>query len=198
MPGVLIHLVRHGAHDAVATRLVGRTPGVVLGAEGRAQAQRLADTLAARPIAAVLSSPQPRARETAEPIAARHGLAVEIAAGLDEIDFGTWQGAAFADLEGDPAWRAWNMARGLGQAPGGETMMAAQARALAVLLDARGRWPDGELVVAGHQDVLRAAMLAALGMPLDFYPRLALVPAGRATLRLWQDGAALEGLDNGA
>ena len=197
MSGLLIHLVRHGAHSVVATRLAGRAPGVVLNAEGQAQAARLANGLAGRPIIAVLSSPQPRAVQTAEPIAARHGLAVEIAAGLDEIDFGRWQGAAFSDLDGDPAWRAWNMARGLGRSPGGEAMIAAQARALGVLLDARSRWPDGEVVVAGHQDVLRAALLAALGMPLDFHPRIALAPGGRAGLRLWADGAALEALDNG-
>lgn len=169
----------------------------MLSAEGRGQAQRLADALASRPIAAVLSSPQPRAIETAGPIAARHGLAVEIAPGLDEIDFGTWQDVAFADLDGDPAWRAWNGARGLGQAPGGETMIMAQGRALGVLLDARRRWPDAELVMAGHQDVLRAAMLAALGIPLDLYSRIALAPGGRAVLRLWEDGATLETLDNG-
>lgn len=173
-------------------------PGVHLSAEGRAQAERVADALAGRPLAAVLSSPQPRARETAAPIAARHGLAVEIEPGLDELDFGAWQGMGFDALEDRADWRAWNRARGIAAgAPGGETMAQVQARVLSVLARARARWPEGELVLAGHQDALRAALLGVLGAPLDLFGRLALAPGGRAVVRLWDEHAELEALDNG-
>lgn len=198
MSGTLIHLVRHGAHALVGQALVGRTPGVHLSAEGREQAERVADRLASRPLAAVLSSPQPRAMETAVPIAARHALPVTAEPGLDEIDFGTWQGLDFATLAEREDWRAWNRARGLAQPPEGEMMATAQARALAVLARARMAWPGGELVLAGHQDVLRAALLGVLGAPLDLFGRVALRPGGRAAVRLWEDHAELEALDNGA
>ncbi len=197
MSGTLLHLVRHGAHDLVGRVLAGRMPGVHLSAEGVLQAGRVADALAFRTIVAVLSSPQPRAQETAAPIAARHGLPVEIEHGLDELDFGEWQGMEFAALDERADWRAWNRARGLAAAPGGETMMQAQARILAVLAGARARWPGGEVVLAGHQDVLRAALLGVLGAPLDLFGRLALAPGGRATVRLWNEHAELEALDNG-
>lgn len=197
MGGTLVHLVRHGAHDLVGRVLAGRMPGVHLSAEGRAQAARVAGVLGERAIAAVLSSPQPRATETASPIAARHGLAVEIEHGLDELDFGAWQGMGFEALDGRADWRAWNRARGLAGAPGGETMVQAQARAMAVLGRARARWPGGEVVLAGHQDVLRAALLGVLGAPLDLFGRLALAPGGRAAVRLWDEHAELEALDNG-
>ena len=197
MSGTLVHLVRHGAHDLVGRVLAGRMPGVHLSAEGVLQAGRVADALAARRIAAVLSSPQPRAQETAAPIAARHGVVVEIEDGLDELDFGAWQGMAFAALDGRADWRAWNHARGLAQSPSGETMMQVQARAMAVLTRARARWPGGEVVLTGHQDVLRAALLGVLGAPLDLFGRLALAPGGRAVVRLWDEHAELEALDNG-
>ena len=198
MSGTLIHLVRHGAHDLVGRTLAGRMPGVHLSAEGVLQAGRVAEALATRAIAAVLSSPQPRAQETAAPIAARHGLAVEIEHGLDELDFGAWQGMAFAALDGRADWGAWNQARSLATPPGGETMGQAQARVMAVLVRARARWPGGEVVLAGHQDVLRAALLGVLGAPLDLFGRLALAPGGRAAVRLWDEHAELEMLDNGS
>lgn len=195
LSGTLVHLVRHGAHDLVGRVLAGRMPGVHLGPEGRAQAERLAAALAARPLAAVLSSPQPRARETAEPIAGRHGLAVGLDPGLDEVDFGVWQGMAFAALAERADWRAWNRARGLAAgAPGGEAMAQVQARALGALARARGA--GGEVVLVGHQDVLRAALLGVLGAPLDLFGRVALAPSGRAAVRLWDDHAELEALDN--
>ncbi len=197
MAGTLVHLVRHGAHDLVGHVLAGRMPGVHLSAEGRAQAERLADRLADRPLAAVLSSPQPRAQETAAPIAARHGLAIQVDPGLDELDFGAWQGMGFSALQERADWRAWNRARGLAPgAPGGEAMVQVQARALAVLAQARALWPGGEVVLAGHQDVLRAALLGVLGVPLDLFGRVALAPGGRAAVRLWEDHAELEALDN--
>jgi broad specificity phosphatase PhoE len=195
--GTLIHLVRHGAHDLVGRVLAGRMPGVHRNAEGVLQAERTADALASRVIAAVLSSPQPRAQETAALIAARHGLPVEIEQGLDELDFGSWQGMTFVALDGETGWHAWNRARSLARTPGGETMVHAQARVLAVLVRVRARWPGGEVVLAGHQDVLRAALLGVLGAPLDLFGRLALAPGGRATVRLWGEHAELETLDNG-
>ena len=198
MPGTLVHLVRHGAHALVGPALVGRTPGVRLSAEGREQAERVADKLASRPVTAVLSSPQPRAMETAAPIAARHALAVAAEPGLDELDFGAWQGLDFATLAKREDWQAWNRARGLAKPPGGEMRAAAQARVLAVLARARAAWPGAEVVLAGHQDVLRAALLGVLGAPLDLFGRVALKPGGRAAVRLWADHAELEALDNGA
>ncbi|MBV9749984.1 MAG: histidine phosphatase family protein [Acetobacteraceae bacterium] len=197
MSGTLVHLVRHGAHGLVGRVLAGRMPGVRLSAEGVLQGKRVADALATRAIAAVLSSPQPRAEQTAALIAARHGLPVEIEHGLDEVDFGTWQGVTFGALDGQTAWQAWNRARGLATTPGGETMVQVQARALAVLARARAKWPGGEVVLAGHQDVLRAALLGVLGAPLDLFGRLAFAPGGRATVRLWDEHAELETLDNG-
>ena len=197
MTSTLVHLVRHGAHSRVGSTLAGRGSGIHLDEEGRRQAARVAEILSTRPVQAVLSSPQPRATETAALIAARHGLDVTVEAGLDELDFGDWEGESFAALANRQGWQAWNRARSLAVPPRGELMIQAQARALAVLLRTRQRWPEGDVVLAGHQDVLRAALLAVLGAPLDLFGRIALMPGGRAALRLWADHAQLEALDNG-
>jgi len=58
--------IRHAATDCLATRLAGRDAEVHLSAAGKVQGQRLAHSLKQQGIAKIYSSPQPRARETAE------------------------------------------------------------------------------------------------------------------------------------
>ena len=170
-------------------------PGVALSAEGRAQAVLLAASLAGRPVAAVLSSPVQRAQETAAPIAARLGLAVTTDAGLDELDFGEWTGLAFAELEGRPQWDAWNRARSLASCPGGESMVAAQARALASVARLRQAHPGGELVLVSHQDILKAVLAHVLGVPLDLFQRITLDPAHRSVVVLFEADARVDGIN---
>ncbi len=170
-------------------------PGVTLNAEGVAQAAALADALAARPVRAVLSSPLQRAHDTAAPIAARHGLPVLTDAGLDEIDFGAWTGKTFGALAADPAWNAWNRCRSLAPTPGGETMAAAQARALAAVARVREAVPDGEAVLVGHSDVLKAVLAHLLGTPLDLLQRIELAPASRSVVVLWDGGGRVDGMN---
>jgi broad specificity phosphatase PhoE len=57
-----------------------------LSGEGRAQAARLPEALARYPITRVISSPQRRALDTAEPVAAARGLTVEIEDRFAEYD----------------------------------------------------------------------------------------------------------------
>lgn len=192
---ITLHLVRHAAHGLLGRVLAGRMPGVPLSAEGVAQAAALADALAALPVRAVLSSPVQRAQETAAPIAARHGLPVLTDAGLDEVDFGAWTGMTFDALASDPAWAAWNRCRSLAPTPGGETMVAAQARALAAVARARMAVEDGEAVLVGHSDVLKAVLAHLLGTPLDLLQRIELAPASRSVVVLWDGGGRVDGVN---
>ena len=169
--------------------------GVGLSDEGRAQAARLAATLGARPLAAVVSSPMQRARETAAPIAERAGVLVEIEPGLDEIDFGEWTGLAFAALDGRPEWEAWNRARGLAACPGGETMLAAQCRAADALHRIAAAQSGREIVLISHQDVLKAVAAHILGLPLDLMHRVALDPAHRIVITMSGRDARVEAVN---
>jgi broad specificity phosphatase PhoE len=164
--------------------LTGRTPGHALGQEGRNEAARLADRLADLPIAAIHTSPVQRARETAEIIAARLALPVVVEPGLAEIDFGAWQGATFSELHGRADWHGFNTGRALAAVPGGETMLAAQARALDTLLALTATHPDAELVLVSHGDMIKALLALALGMPLDLMRRLRIDPASRSILSI--------------
>lgn len=190
-----LHLVRHAAHGQLGHALTGRTPGVHLSAEGRTQAALLADRFAKLPVAAVLSSPMERAQETAAPVAARLGLPVRTEPGLDEIDFGAWNGAAFDALEGSAEWLAWNRFRSFAPAPGGESMAAAQVRALGAVARLHRAYPDAELVAVSHCDVIKAVLAHFLGTPLDLFHRIEIGPASRSVLSLFQHDARIDAVN---
>ena len=183
------HLVRHAAHDRVGAVLCGRMPGVRLGALGREQAQRLADRFARESIASVQSSPLERARETAEPIALRLDRPVEVNEEIQEIAFGAWSGRSFEELDRDPAWRTWNMARSVSRPPGGETMLEAQGRIVAAMERLREAYRDRAVVLVSHADVIKAALLYHLGLPVDAYARFDVDPASVSTLAVGDWGA---------
>jgi len=85
-------LVRHGETDYnVAGRIQGQIP-TELNANGHAQAAKLARYFAPKPFAAVWSSDLPRARQTAEAIAAPLKLPVNTTTDFRERNFGQFEG----------------------------------------------------------------------------------------------------------
>ena len=184
-----LFLVRHAAHDLVGRALCGRLPGVRLGDEGRAQAERLAARLSRETVAAVQASPLERARETAEPIARHFGLGVEVADAVNEIDVGAWTGTPFGELRDDPRWTLWNSARSVTRAPGGETMLEVQARTLAHMETLRARFADQGVVIVSHADVIKAALAYCLGLSLDGLQRFDIAPASLSTVVIGDWGA---------
>ena len=73
----IVHVMRHGEVHNPEKILYGRLPDYHLSERGRAQAQAVADWLAARDIVYVVASPLDRAQETAAPIATRLGLPID-------------------------------------------------------------------------------------------------------------------------
>jgi broad specificity phosphatase PhoE len=185
----MFFLVRHAAHELVDRVLCGRMPGVSLGEEGRAQASRVAERLARERITAIHTSPLERARETAAPIAERLRLAPEVHEAINEIDLGEWSGRSFEDLSQDPRWQSWNSARAVSRPPGGESMLEVHARAIGHLERARSAHPDQAVVLVSHADVIKAALLYCLGMPIDGYRLFDISPASISTLVVGDWGA---------
>jgi probable phosphoglycerate mutase len=166
------YLIRHGANDLLPRALAGRLPGIHLNAQGRAEAERIAERLKSKPIHHIFSSPMDRARETAEPLARELKLEMEISEAINEVDFGEWHGAEMKALDNDERWRKWNSFRGGHQLPGGETMIQIQSRIVTEMVRMRNRFAGEELALFTHGDPIRAALCHWLGMPLDFIHRL--------------------------
>lgn len=193
---MMIYLIRHAVHDLVGRVLAGRMDGVGLSEEGRRQSVRLADRLQAKPLRALYSSPLQRARETAVPLAERSGISADIEPALNELDFGAWTGREIASLCDDPLWRSFNALRSRTRAPGGESMLEAQARIVAFLEDMHDRHADAPVAVVSHGDVLKAAVLHYLGMPLDSFLRFELEPASITVLELAPWGSRILALND--
>lgn len=158
--------------------------GVHLSDEGVAQAERLAERFATLPLAAVYSSPLERCTETAERVAHRHGLTVEVTDGLNELDYGEWTGKTFAELDADPRWKPYNQFRSGSRVPGGETTIEAQTRVIDCLLRLADANPDAHIAAVSHSDLIKAALAHFLGVPLDLFQRLIVHPASVSVLDL--------------
>jgi len=187
LPGPLVtvfHLLRHGEHALQGRLVAGRTPGIGLSARGRGDIESVAERLAGTGIAAVYASPLDRTRETAEIIARRLALPVTICDDLNELDFGEWTGSTFDQVRLDPRWPAWSTHRSIASIPGGETMRQVQRRVIEALLEMQHVHPDDSIVVVSHGDVIRAALVFVLGMPLDFYGRVEVATASISTVRI--------------
>lgn len=177
-------LVRHGANDLMKHTIVGRRAGVHLNEEGRYQAEQLARRLEPLGIHRIFSSPLERATETAEPLAGRFGLHVQIEERLNEIDFGDWTGSTLANLERLEHWRQWNVFRSRVRPPNGESMFEAQMRMISLITSLHEQFANDNIVLVSHGDPIRAALLYWLGMPVDLIHRLEVSPASTTTVVL--------------
>jgi broad specificity phosphatase PhoE len=90
----MIFLIRHGETDSNAARIV-QTPDVPLSNRGVAQAERLAQRLAAEGVSAILSSDLRRAVMTAEHLHAATAAPIRFDAGLQERNFGDVRGQSY-------------------------------------------------------------------------------------------------------
>ena len=182
-------LIRHAAHVELGRVLTGRRRDVALSRDGLEQAEIVADLLSVEPLAAVYSSPRERAWYTARTIAEQHEIAVTVADDLDEVDFGDWTGRAFAELEGDPEWTAWNETRGTARPPGGESMAEAVERAASALSAIAAEHDGATVACVSHCDIIRGAIAHHLGLPLDNMLRFDIDPGSVSRLMLGSWGA---------
>ncbi len=152
-------LVRHGRTEWNAGRRFQGHSDIPLSAEGRAQAQALADVLRERRFARAYASDLGRAMETARAIAAPHGLAVAPDARLREFNFGAWEGLTWNEItERWPELRDHgSTAAKLYQPEGGESFDEVCARVGAFFEDIRTPSDETVLVVT-HAGVLHATL----------------------------------------
>ncbi|MEU9123762.1 histidine phosphatase family protein [Streptomyces sp. NPDC048506] len=183
-------LVRHGRSTAnTAGVLAGRTPGVALDERGAAQSAALPARLARVPLAAVVSSPLQRCRETVQPLLdARPRLTLHIEDRITECDYGDWSGRKLAELNDEPLMEVVQQHASAAAFPGGETMRAMQARAVDAVRDWNTRveethGPEATYAMCSHGDIIKALVADALGLHLDLFQRISVEPCSITVIR---------------
>ena len=189
-------LVRHGVTDwNLAERIQGWSDPP-LNAAGRVQAERLAPRLADVAFDRVVSSDLGRARATAA--LALPGAHVELDPRLRELDYGTFDGATWADLAtgelAEPAalWRADRQRR---RTPGGESFddLAVRFAAFRADLPATGR-----VIAFAHSGTINTALHGVLGHPEGRGWRLQIANTGITVLRFGAERTTIVTLNDHA
>ena len=200
-----IFLIRHGATVLTAEDRFAGATDVPLSDEGREQARRLGARLAQESITAVYASPLGRTVETAQLLAAPHGVEVVKCDALREISHGNWEQMTRREVEekfpNEAA--AWDKDPYTFAPRGGETGLAVTARALPALMEIVGKHGGEKVLVVSHKATIRLLLSSILGFdPRRFRDNLDQSPAAlnivdfkdptRARLTLFNDTSHYE------
>lgn len=92
-------IIRHGESQGNSNGYFTGSIDAPLTDTGKKQSRLLAEYFENQKLDCIFSSDLSRAAETAEPIAASHGLAVQKSSALREIYGGSWEGMSFGEIE---------------------------------------------------------------------------------------------------
>lgn len=164
----LIYLIRHGMIAVNGNkRFIGQID-LPLNEEGINQAKRLRQELSCIRFSSVYCSDLQRSVQTAEIIAARHGLQPVICPELREISLGEWEGRSFEEI--NRKYPEEFKARGRDivnyQPPGGESFAQCNQRILDKLEEIL-RSNSGNILITGHAGVNRLILCRVMGMPIQ-------------------------------
>jgi broad specificity phosphatase PhoE len=160
---VSLFLIRHGETVGNASRTV-QLPDNPLSARGQAQAERLAQRLAAAGIVHIVSSDFARARSTAEALRRLTGAPLTFEPLLQERNFGDLRGTPYTELGLDmfapdyappngESWpvfharvdRAWSRVQALAAATEGDLAIVTHGLVCRSLAERHLRLPDGQM-----------------------------------------------------
>ena len=161
--------IRHGETAwNVDTRIQGHLD-IPLSANGRWQAERLAEALQDETITAIYSSDLTRAWETAQYVGHIHGLQLTKEVGLRERDFGDFEGKTFAEIEvllPEQSLR-WRKRDPEFYPAGGESLVAMRTRVLEAAERLAAQHPGEQIALVGHGGVMDVLYRAATRLDIQ-------------------------------
>ena len=161
-------LIRHSlTQENTRHCYLGCRTDVPLCTEGIRLAEQRAAALSVPVPELVLTSPMQRCRETAKilfPDVPR--LAVN---GLEECDFGAWEGKTYEMLSGDPAYQAWIDSGGTLPFPGGESREQFTERCCNAMEQALQNRTEGYLAAVVHGGTIMALLSRLEQQQLSYF-----------------------------
>ncbi|AQX73671.1 histidine phosphatase family protein [Dehalococcoides mccartyi] len=165
-----IYLIRHGETDwNNKRRLQGGLSDTPLNENGLRQTRSLALRLKDEKLSAIYASPLSRAKVTAEVIALEHGLAINTAPDLREIEAGEFEGVDMGstNMKVTELFTEPHPEGGLPRIPGGESLTDVQTRAWRVITKIAADHPDQNVAVVCHYFVILSIICKVLVLPLE-------------------------------
>ena len=168
-----ILLIRHGETAWNAERRLQGHTDIALNDAGLRQAAALAQALSDERIDAVIASDLLRAHQTAQAVAGRQGLAVQVDAGLRERCYGGFEGMCYSEIaQRYPAhYAAWQARDADAVMPPGERTAESfrqfYERSVAAVMYWAGQHQGKTIALVAHGGVLECVRRAASAMPLD-------------------------------
>ena len=183
-----LYLIRHGETDSNKSyRFQGQTD-IELNAKGKAQAQLLAEHFKDIKLDKIYCSSLLRARQTAEPMAQTHGLAVETVDDIKEIAFGEWEGMTFDEI--NSKWPgeidAFFKNPALCHVPGGENFTAVAARVEPFFKRCLAEMDDKDIAIVSHGGIIRVLLCLFLGVDLNNIWNFSVGNCSTSTLAKWR------------
>ncbi len=156
----MLIFARHGRTTANAQRLLLGRMDLPLDELGEEQARAVGAALGPLAPVRIVASPLLRTRTTAEAIAARCGVSVELDDRFLEVDYGEYDGAPLAEVPHE-VWQHWRTDIGW-VPPGGESLAAVGERVRAACADYAEEAAERDVVVVTHVSPIKAAVAWAL------------------------------------
>lgn len=167
-----IILIRHGETDWNRVRRMQGHLDIDLNAQGRRQAQALAQALAGEPPAVIYASDLQRARDTAQAIAEQHQITVQIDPALRERCYGAFEGLMYDEISKayPEAFAQWRAREPDARFPAGErqaeTLTEFSQRAVAAVTRLAQRHAGQKIIIVTHGGVLDCLYRAAENIAL--------------------------------
>jgi alpha-ribazole phosphatase len=186
---VQLILIRHGVTDWNEQKKYIGSTDLSLSKKGIAQANALSKALKNEPLTAIYSSKFIRALHTAEIIRESHNLEINILPGLNEIDFGKWEGLTFNQIDED--WpnfiERWLTGEG-GLPPQGEPTAVFKERVKDALNKIITQNYNGTVVVVAHAGTIKFIICHLLGLDFSEMWRMRLDSGAISKIDLYDNG----------
>jgi len=189
--GCLLLLVRHATAEGNG-RFLGQRD-VPLSAAGRRELRLLCEKCSRYSIRAVYSSDLLRARQTADAVATRLGLQVQVRPALREMHFGEWEGLSWNQIAKrypklSAVWMERFPRRSI---PGAESLSQFEKRIAAGIREVVAANQGQSAVIVTHAGVIRFTLGKVLGLPARNVFRLAQNSCALNVIEYSQDGAVV-------
>src|SRR3984893_9155006 len=154
-------------HGATAPDRVGRVMGhnpIELDAEGRAQVELAVPSARAIKPELIISSPLPRAKQSAEIIAKGvGGIPVAEDPDLEEVRYGRWEGMVLEHPLPHPEYVRYRDHPLTWPTPGGETIAQVQERGVRAVRRAIEAHSEKRILFVSHADIIRTVLSFFVG-----------------------------------